>query len=137
MDGIQRVIEQCEDIHSPALINVDPDIIKSLQIDYALRQKCFFVARIHSKINGEQELFTALYEACNFPDWFGFNWDALKDSLLDFEWQPALGYVLIFEEGLSLDHREQGLFHLIMEYDKGIWEKHGHAFKLLLPLPSG
>lgn len=35
--------------------------------------------------------------ALEFPDWFGHNWDALRDCLADMSWQPAEGYVVILE----------------------------------------
>jgi len=39
-------------------------------------------------------LLDALAAAADFPAWFGRNWDALEDSLTDFSWRPAAGYVL-------------------------------------------
>jgi len=33
-------------------------------------------------------------EAFRFPDWFGYNWDALADALADLSWLPAPGYLV-------------------------------------------
>jgi barstar (barnase inhibitor) len=41
--------------------------------------------------------------ALAFPEWFGQNWDALEDCLTDLSWNPAGGYVLIFENARSGD----------------------------------
>ncbi len=35
--------------------------------------------------------------AFEFPDWYGANFDALFDCLLDPDWKPALGHVLFIE----------------------------------------
>jgi hypothetical protein len=43
----------------------------------------------------------ALYQACRFPAWFGFNWDALLDVLSDGPEAPARGRALLFA-GLDL-----------------------------------
>jgi hypothetical protein len=37
---------------------------------------------------------SACASALGFPESFGHNWDALADSLQDFSWRPAPGYVL-------------------------------------------
>ncbi len=42
-------------------------------------------------------------KALAFPEWFGQNWDALEDCLTDLSWNPAAGYVLIFENARSDD----------------------------------
>src|SRR4051812_41424045 len=39
-------------------------------------------------------LMTLLAQTLQFPRGFGANWDALADSLQDFSWRPAAGYVL-------------------------------------------
>ena len=41
-------------------------------------------------------------EALKFPDWFGNNWDAWFDCLVDLGWLPADGYVFIFENADAL-----------------------------------
>ena len=43
------------------------------------------------------QFLAAIAQALHFPDWFGDNWDALKDCLTDLTWQKASGYVIILE----------------------------------------
>lgn len=37
-------------------------------------------------VNSKQELFSELAEKLHFPDYFGYNWDALFEVLRDFYW---------------------------------------------------
>jgi len=48
----------------------------------------------------------ALYQACRFPAWFGFNWDALLDCLADGPEAPAKGRALLFAGLDLLEERE-------------------------------
>lgn len=38
----------------------------------------------------------------DFPEYFGFNWDALADCLSDLDWHLGLSYVLIVEGAQDL-----------------------------------
>jgi RNAse (barnase) inhibitor barstar len=52
-------------------------------------------------LDGVQEkgqFLAAIAHALRFPDWFGDNWDALKDCLTDLTWRKAPGYMIILEE---------------------------------------
>jgi RNAse (barnase) inhibitor barstar len=40
--------------------------------------------------------------ALALPSWFGANWDALYDCLLDLSWRPGQGWVLILENAHDL-----------------------------------
>ena len=40
--------------------------------------------------------------ALAFPSWFGANWDALYDCLVDLSWRPGKGWVLILENAHDL-----------------------------------
>jgi len=41
------------------------------------------------------ELFGIISKALEFPDYFGNNWDAFDECLIDMEWLPSEGYVLV------------------------------------------
>jgi len=51
---------------------------------------------------GKQELLERIARALSFPDWFGFNWDALRDCLTDLSWQSTEGYVIVLENADAL-----------------------------------
>jgi RNAse (barnase) inhibitor barstar len=40
--------------------------------------------------------------ALDFPDWFGFNWDALRDCLTDLSWHSTEGFVIVLEHADAL-----------------------------------
>ncbi|MEW5888794.1 MAG: barstar family protein [Pseudomonadota bacterium] len=48
-------------------------------------------------VNDKAGLLDAVAAALDFPDWFGHNWDALEDCLMDLSWWPAPGYVVLLE----------------------------------------
>lgn len=56
----------------------------------------FACRSIHGKKCGTSAgLFDEFARALSFPDYFGHNWDALEECLMDLEWLPAKGYVLV------------------------------------------
>lgn len=50
-----------------------------------------------SAVHDKKSLLQILADALDFPPDFGHNWDALADSLGDFSWHPAPGYLLLLE----------------------------------------
>ncbi len=51
----------------------------------------------------------------HFPEWYGNNFDALKDCLRDFSWCEAPGYVLIVSGAETLRAEEPALFETLKE----------------------
>lgn len=48
--------------------------------------------------------------ALDFPEWYGQNFDALKDCLTDFSWCEAAGYVLFISGAESLNAENPAAF---------------------------
>jgi RNAse (barnase) inhibitor barstar len=64
----------------------------------AAEQNGYFVFRIDlAAATDKHAMLAAIGRAMHFPEWFGFNWDALLDCLADLGWRPAEGYVVILE----------------------------------------
>jgi len=45
-----------------------------------------YLLRVPAGISSADALIKSVADAGDFPGWFGFNWDALLDSLCDFSW---------------------------------------------------
>lgn len=43
-------------------------------------------------------VFTQFYENLRLPDYFGWNWNALRDCLSDLSWIPATRYLLMVDD---------------------------------------
>ncbi|APX74748.1 barstar family protein [Achromobacter insolitus] len=54
-----------------------------------------FYVRIDPEISLSGELLRALYYQLWFPGYFGFNWDALYDCLMDLGWIPCHKVTLV------------------------------------------
>jgi hypothetical protein len=63
----------------------------------------------------KDEMLTAVGRALRFPEWFGHNWDALTDCLLDMGWLPATGYVVILDHCDGIHGRAEGDFVKLMQ----------------------
>lgn len=50
-------------------------------------------------VAAKSELLACCQKIFGLPPTFGHNWDALADSLEDFSWQPARGYVIVLRHG--------------------------------------
>jgi hypothetical protein len=75
----------------------------------------------------------AIAAACDFPEWFGNNWDALADSLRDLSWAPASGYVLLYEHHVGYESSpEWSMVVAIFEETTQRWERAGVPFFVLL-----
>jgi RNAse (barnase) inhibitor barstar len=59
------------------------DIVSALQLEH-----CRAVIVDRAPVFDKQTLLHALYQACGFPAYFGFNWDALSDALSEQVQQP-------------------------------------------------
>ena len=63
----------------------------------------------------KDEMLTAVGRTLRFPEWFGHNWDALADCLLDMGWLPATGYMIILEHCDGIHGRAEGDFVKLMQ----------------------
>jgi hypothetical protein len=78
----------------------------------AYRDPEAIVARVPAGTRGKRELLSLLARQLSFPDYFGFNWDALDDCLRDLSWLPAGKRVVIVHESLPLRDADQRRVYL-------------------------
>jgi RNAse (barnase) inhibitor barstar len=68
------------------------------EIADAVRGSKLSFARIDLRgVADKAALLRKIAATLGFPDWFGHNWDALEDCLIDLSWRQAQGHVLVFE----------------------------------------
>lgn len=83
------------------------------------------------KIRSKQELLKHLAQALALPRHFGENWDALADCLMDSDWLPPSGCVLVwsgaqaFESAASEDH---AILRGVFSEAAAFWKEHGKPF---------
>ncbi len=49
------------------------------------------------EIRDKQSFLQKVAEVMRFPDYFGYNWDALEECITDLDWCPAARYILIYD----------------------------------------
>ncbi len=129
--NLTEVVDLCQIAESFTIIDIELSSID--KIYNALTDIGYFVAKIDdSFIFDQKDLLDALYKACNFPEYFGFNWSALEDCLSDFSWGRAPGYVLIYDNLHMLNTYDLYQFLDIVEGAGKLWSKHNASFKLLV-----
>ena len=129
--SIDRIVVACQNLQASPVLEIDLWSSIAPHLDQILTDKEYFVMRINEVVADKNELLHVLDQVCKFPDYFGFNWDALADSLADFHWQPARGYILMFEELNSLEDNARKVFMEIVQDVSSRWAHRGIPFKLL------
>jgi hypothetical protein len=95
-----------------------------------------FVGEIDGqKVTSDESLFEIVCRAFRLPEYFGNNWDALNDSFRDFEWLPAIGYVVVVSSAaiaLCRAPETMGRFIETCSEAASFWQNNERAFHLLL-----
>ncbi len=93
------------------------------------------------EINGQEikskgNLFTYISQVLEFPDYFGYNWDALSECVRDLEWlQKAKGYILLFshpENFLRNSPLDFKIFLRVVSFASTEWRTDQIKFQLFL-----
>jgi RNAse (barnase) inhibitor barstar len=91
-----------------------------------------FVFRVDlAKARDKEQLLGSIGHAMAFPEWFGHNWDALLDCLVDLGWRPAEGYVVMLEHCDGIHGRAEADFVQtlqVFETAAAEWREQGIAF---------
>ena len=78
------------------------------------------------KLKNKEQLLKALKEGLCFPDYFGFNWDALQDCITDLSWLQGIVKVdVVIKNSSKLlndeDDSSLQVFLEIMDYAVSFW----------------
>ncbi|WP_407524606.1 barstar family protein [Lacibacter sp. MH-610] len=90
---------------------------------------------INQDIKSKGDLLKAFFSICEFPDYFGFNWDALNDCLQDYSFAPANGYIFGILNSKKIESSlgaEYDTFIDIFSESCKKWEAENKPFVLLL-----
>lgn len=93
-----------------------------------------FVAILPRGLDTKDKLLNALAETLQFPDYFGFNWDALNDCLKDFHWLGQRRILLIHEDPTLLTREDLAVYIDILEDVAKLWgEFNEHKLIVIFP----
>ena len=91
-----------------------------------IETKNSFVAKLELTDNFIEECYVKL----KFPDYFGFNLDALQDCLLDFSWQEESTIIIIIDSvSLSSESNLRDYVGLFCEVEKR-WMQYNEKYSL-------
>jgi RNAse (barnase) inhibitor barstar len=93
-------------------------------------QDCF-VARMPANITTVDELFLALKTQLKFPEYFGFNWNAVTDCLRDFAWIEQRRIILVHQGRLMLSENELSIYVDVLAEAVSDWEDGEHSFEVV------
>ena len=85
----------------------------------------------------KDSLLKAIGEGMAFPEWFGYNWDALADSLGDLGWRPAEGWLVILENADRINSRAHEDFVSALQIFSAAaeeWRERGSALWCLVDM---
>jgi ParB-like chromosome segregation protein Spo0J len=88
-----------------------------------------------ARVRGKAEVLAALAAAAELPAEFGHNWDALADSLGDFSWRPAAGYVLYLRNTAAARRALGAEWATLLEVLREVareWKARGKVFVALV-----
>ena len=87
-------------------------------------------------VRGKAELMDAFARTANLPAWFGHNWDALEESLLDLDAARGDGVLVLLLEITTLARRDADAWHTLLVLLGDVaeeWERRGGLFVVLVP----
>lgn len=86
------------------------------------------------RLTSKQAMLEAVAAALSFPDYFGFNWDALEECLQDMSWQED-GVALLVDEAAtpeSFAPEDWSVLLAILADTARYWQAEGRPFAVFL-----
>lgn len=90
-----------------------------------------------SDLKSKDEVFCLYKQSLNFPDYFGFNWDAFKDSLsyLD-EWMNKKTILIIHKNMPSMKEEDTKNYLYVLNNICETWEKYSDILQFSVYFPE-
>ena len=111
-------------------------VLRTEAIEDAVRGSRLNYGRVDlSGARGKDAMLERIAGALAFPDWFGGNWDALEDCLIDLSWRAAEGHVLVFTGAEPGD--ETGVLIDVLASSAEFWAARGRPFFAAFVDPQG
>ena len=82
-------------------------------------------------LGDKSSLLAALGQALNFPDYYGGNWDALDECLIDLSWHSGPLRLLITHADVIPDALRKDLIEIFLQAAR-LWADEGRVFALFL-----
>lgn len=102
-----------------------------------LRAEDRFVATISGEQQTKADLLTGLAKTLKFPDYFGYNWDALFDCLQDLSWIPQKEIIIMHKKLPGLPFEELRIYLTVLADAVSSWrEKSQHRLAVWFPQMS-
>jgi RNAse (barnase) inhibitor barstar len=80
-----------------------------------------YIARL-SNIDGKNELLVSIGRELRFPDYYGYNWDALEECLRDLSWINEKEVLLVHEDLPRLEGQDLRTYIHILSAAVNSWE---------------
>jgi len=91
-------------------------------------------------VTSKEEFLQLCADTFAFPDWFGFNWDALHDCLTDLTWEdPATGHLVVYAGWQALAQEDPESFATALEIfaeAADLWQDSDTPMAVLLPVTA-
>ena len=111
-------------------------VARSDAIEDAVRGSKLNLGRVDlAGVAGREAMLERIASALAFPDWFGRNWDALEDCLIDLSWREAEGHVLVFTGAEPGD--DTGVLIDVLASSAEFWAARGRPFFAAFVDPQG
>lgn len=82
----------------PGLYRVPPPIDCEALATFCQNHNLHLICLDGEKITTKTEFLQAAAQALQFPDYFGYNWDAFEDCLTDFDQLSDKGHILLYTQ---------------------------------------
>lgn len=100
-----------------------------------VENKNCFVGKVPIGVDSVAKLFDFIGDELKFPDYFGFNWNALYDCLRDFSWVDEKNIVLLHGELPRLNDDDLKIYLEILRDAAADWQPdESHKFQIVFPV---